>query len=323
MRNSKSKPSLILILIAAGAIGLFNVRTSLPAEAQVFAYVTNGALDRASVIDTATNMEVATVILPFRGNAAGVAITPDGTRAYVTNEGSDTVSVIDTATNTVIGNPIPVGASPIEVAITPDGTRAYVVNFGPSRRSLGTVSVIDTATNTVVDTVTADVGINPRGVAITPDGTRAYVTNDFNAPLRVIDTDPGPIGNPNPNFNTVIDTTDFVGIDATRIAITPDGSRAYVTIRHDSCECVQVIDTATNRLIDTDLNTPSVVDPILVGTNPRGIAITPDGTRAYVANRVSGDVSVIDTDPNSWDFNTVIATVTVDGNPFGWPSPRP
>ena len=32
---------------------------------------------------------------------AGVAITPDGTRAYVTNSGGDAVSVIDTSSNAV------------------------------------------------------------------------------------------------------------------------------------------------------------------------------------------------------------------------------
>ena len=166
MRNSKSKPSLILILIAAGAIGLFNVLTSLPAEAKLLAYVTNSLLDHVSVIDIATETEVDTVPLPSNSNASGIALTPDGTRAYVANEGLDSVSVIDTATNMLIGGPIPVGEGPIVIAITPDGTLAYVTN-----RTANTVSVIETSTNTVVDTIA--VISPPEGVAITtPDGTR-------------------------------------------------------------------------------------------------------------------------------------------------------
>ena len=50
--------------------------------------------EHAAAVDTA--------YLPTGSGMAGVATTPNGTRAYVTkNDG--TVSVIDTATNTVIG----------------------------------------------------------------------------------------------------------------------------------------------------------------------------------------------------------------------------
>lgn len=62
---------------------------------------------------------------------------------------------------------------------------------------------------------------------------------------------------------------------------------AYVT--QSGSNDVAVIDTSTNTVI---------VPSIGVGTNPEGIAITPDGTRAYVANRSSSNVSVIDTSTN-------------------------
>ena len=35
-----------------------------------------------------------------------------------------------------------------------------------------------------------------------------------------------------------------------------------------------------------------------VGRGPQGVALSPDGARAYVANRLSGSVSVIDTAAN-------------------------
>ena len=69
------------------------------AETATFAYVANQSSSNVSVIDTATNTVVATILIG--GHPAGVAITPDGKRAYVTNTGSDTISVIDTATNAV------------------------------------------------------------------------------------------------------------------------------------------------------------------------------------------------------------------------------
>lgn len=63
-------------------------------------------------------------------------------------------------------------------------------------------------------------------------------------------------------------------------------------------------------VINTDSNT--VITSIVVGTNPSGIAITPDGTRLYVTNQVDHTVSVIDT-----ATHTVIATITVGSDPTG------
>ena len=65
---------------------------------------------------------------------------------------------------------------------------------------------------------------------------------------------------------------------------------------------VSVIDTATNTVVAT----------VTVGGGPFGVAITPDGVFAYVANFGSGTVSVIGT-----ATNTVVATVPVGGGPFG------
>ena len=48
---------------------------------------------------------------------------------------------------------------------------------------------------------------------------------------------------------------------------------------------MSVINTATNQVIST----------IGVGSSPQGLAISPDGTKAYVANGGSNTVSVINT----------------------------
>ena len=68
-----------------------------------------------------------------------------------------------------------------------------------------------------------------------------------------------------------------------------------------SSNTVSVIDTATNTVVAT----------IPVGDHPFGIAITPDGTRAYVTDIISRTVSVIDT-----ATNTVVATSPIE-EPFG------
>ena len=81
---------------------------------------------------------------------------------------------------------------------------------------------------------------------------------------------------------------------------------AYITNYLDNT--VSVIDTATNTVTST----------VPVGSSPIGVAVTPDGTKVYVANSGAnslngeddGSVSVIDTAKN-----IVIATVKVGPNP--------
>ena len=80
------------------------------------AYVTSNLSNSVSVIDTATNIVLASVGVgsdPF-----AVSITPDGKHAYVANRGSNSVSVIATATNEVVAT-IPVGDGPSAVGIIP------------------------------------------------------------------------------------------------------------------------------------------------------------------------------------------------------------
>ncbi|MCH9802114.1 MAG: YncE family protein, partial [Actinomycetia bacterium] len=84
-----------------------------------------------------------------------------------------------------------------------------------------------------------------------------------------------------------VTATIAVGNNPAGVAITPDGSTAYVTNFENSN--VSVIDTATNTVTTT----------IAVGDEPAGVAITPDGSTAYVPNFENNNVSVIDTATNT------------------------
>jgi YVTN family beta-propeller protein len=70
------------------------------------------------------------------------------------------------------------------------------------------------------------------------------------------------------------------------VAVTPDGSKVYVT--NLSGNTVSVIDTVTNTVVTT----------IPVGSAPFGVAVTPDGGKVYVTNLSGNTVSVIDTATN-------------------------
>src|SRR6266404_2960716 len=62
---------------------------------------------------------------------------------------------------------------------------------------------------------------------------------------------------------------------------------AYIT--NNASATVSVIDTATNTVTAT----------IHVGSNPLGVAVSPDGSKVYVTNNNDGSVSVIDTATNA------------------------
>src|SRR5229473_694523 len=94
------------------------------------------------------------------------------------------------------------------------------------------------------------------------------------------------------------------------VAITPNGAFAYVTNSGKICDICAAIQSPSVSVIDT--STYQVVATIPVGNYPIGVAITPDGAFAYVANFNSNNVSVIDT-----VTNTVTATVGVGTGPTG------
>ena len=89
------------------------------------------------------------------------------------------------------------------------------------------------------------------------------------------------------------------------------GAMAYVTLVNENA--VAVISTSTNTVIDTDPEADGV-QHIPVGDRPRGIAISPDGNEAYVANAGDDTVSVININA---DPKTVVAIIEVGDEPQG------
>ncbi len=282
------------------------------------------------------------------GYPAGIAISPDGTRAYVANLTTSSVTVIDVDPNSATYNQvvdtnttvtgvqnIQVGNSPVGVAITPDGKRLYVTNAGSN-----SVSVIDIAPGSpnrykAIDTdgVAANgitnipVGNSPKEIAISPDGTRAYVANAGSSTVTVIDIDPT-----SANYNKVIDADSStpavdaipVGSGPYAVSVTPNGQQLYVTnITSTSVTVVDVEAGSPTRYQVVDANGAAAGKDIALATsaNPNGVAFSPDGTRAYVTNTNLDSVTVIDIAPGSPTRYQIIdtnpATPAVDNIPVG------
>ncbi len=257
---------------------------------QTVAYVTNTGSNTVSVIDNSTKAVTATI--PVGNNPVGVAFSPDGARAYVTNAADGTVSVIDTGGNAVTATiPVtPASNSALGLpAITPDGKSLYVPDLNNG------LFVVSTATNSVVATLPGTPGI---AVAISPDGTRAYVQTalSFFTGVPVIDT----------AANAVVTTISPVdGIFGIGIADTPNGLTLYVA--GGEFQDVSAITTSSNTVTATIPFTGA----------PEGIAVTPDGSRAYVSiiQFISGSpttVGIIDTATNTLEPTSI--TVGASGS---------
>ena len=79
-----------------------------------------------------------------------------------------------------------------------------------------------------------------------------------------------------------------VGTNPNFVAVTPDGTKAFVT-NSTNPGTVTVVSLATRTVVAT----------IPVGLYPNGIAITPDGTKALVANSIGASISVINVSTNA------------------------
>ena len=189
-----------------------------------------GRVSDVAVIDTVAG-SVLTTIHTAAPYIADVTVSPLGDIVLLTDHFNNVVQVLSTANNSIVAS-IPVGSAPDQVAFSPDGRLAYVSNI-----LSWTVSVIDTATLTVVATI-GGVGAGANTVCVSPDGSRVYVGSHWNG-VSVIDT----------STNTVIANLPLNSPNGpvVAMALTPDGTKLYVTDRHHSSQTpnnVWVVNTA-------------------------------------------------------------------------------
>lgn len=263
------------------------------------AYIADSFIDQIAVVNLASNTIVASIFVGSGANPNNVVLSPNNKILYAINTGSNTISMINTANNEIIGTILNLGVAPRSMAITPDGLLGYVVNIISS-----SIDTINLETNRVIDHFQNP--FNGVGIpAINPMGTLAYVPNQRAKSilgLTVIDIKKRKVLGfiPEPND---------AALEPTVVAITPDGTKAYVTNKGtDSPNSgqVTVFDLIKNKALTT----------IPVGIAPYGIAITPDGTHAYVTNlgRVNVEDGTTLTKINL-NTNTVVGTVSGLINP--------
>lgn len=219
------------------------------------------------------------------GPPVNLAITPDQKLALVANSldwvkdgdswkgaPDNKLYVIDlTASPPKQIATVEVGKQPSGLAISHDGTLALVAN-----RADDTVSVlgIDGKTVKLLDTVAVGAGGStkeqPSAVAITPDGKRALVTKFAAHKVALLAIDGQKVTYTKYDMPT--------GLWPYNIAITPNGKLAIAGNNGGSGSSDGQIDTAA--VIDLAAEPPRVIDQVVVGDGPEGLAMSPTGAYA-------------------------------------------
>jgi YVTN family beta-propeller protein len=291
-------------------------------------YVTNAWSDTVSVIDTASREVVQT--LPTGFEPAGVVVDKSGATLYVANRLSSDVSVIDLASGQEVKRLL-AGRGASYLALSPDGKWIYCTHIYPNPGAFRSepdseITIIDTSTRRVVDRKALHNVAGMFHVVASADGKLVAV-----AQLRpknllpLAHVEHGAVfGDSLTLFGDDIGGTVQIPIDELdryyalpwAVAITPDKSKIFLTTA--GSQSVTAIDVP--RLLKTvrtrrqsfanDLSASAeyVTARIPVGHNPRGVALSPDGKRLYVANRLDDTLSVIDIETQK-----VISTIDLGG----------
>jgi len=286
-------------------------------------FVTNSWDDTVSVIDATTidaGTHAATRTIATGAEPYGVVVDRAGKTLYVANRISNDVSVIDIATG-VQRKRLMAGHGASYMAISADGSRVYCTHVYPRIGAQRTVpqseiTVIDTAREAVVERTPLDGVAGMFHVAVSADGRMGVVAQMrpknllplahvehgwvFGHSLTVFGADAGG------TIEVPLDELERYYSLQYGVAITPNKSRIFVTA--SGSDIVTVIDTerllafahGRRRPFVNDLSASAnyVMARIAVGKNPRGVAMSPNGMRLYVANRMDDTLSVIDTASN-------------------------
>ncbi len=288
-------------------------------------YVTNSWDDTLSVIDTRSLSVAAT--WNVSAEPSGVVEDRADKQIFVANRISNDIAVLDAQTGAeqkrLLG-----GRGVSYLTLSPDGSRIYAThiypNPSPQRTGLenrtapeSEITVIDAARAVVVDRIPLHTIAGVFHLAFSADGRLGAVAEyhpknlvplahlehggAFAYTLTIFGAD---VGKP---VEIPLDELDRYASQPFGVAIAPDKSRLFVSI--GGSECVLAVDVPRlHRFINaharpasgsfaSDLSASAnyVVARIPVGHNPRGLALSRDGRRLFVANRLDDTISVIDT----------------------------
>lgn len=232
-------------------------------------FVATGDSDVIEVVDVSRAEVIAELKVGEDPEMAVLSI--DGNYLYSSLEEDGELSVFDLRDESV--RRIEVGEEPEGVLAHPDGKHVYVTS-----EEANLVQVVDVDKGVVTASIT--VGNRPRRFAFDSSAKELWVTNEMSGSVSVIDV----------GTNSVVETISFLPKGFRKSDVTPVGilfdvpnDRAYVTLGR------------ANHVAVLELSSKQIERYILVGSRAWGIALDQKRDRILVANGLSDDMSVIDT----------------------------
>jgi len=298
-------------------------------------FVTNTWDDTLSVIDTGKLDVVNT--WPVGAEPSGVVEDRDGKHLFVANRISDDVAVLNAATGEEEKR-LFAGRGSSYLTLSPDGSRVYATHVYPNPRRVRTeldnrlapeseITVIDAARAVVTDRMPLHKIAGVFHTAFSADGRLGVIADyhpkntvplahlehggAFAFTLTLFGADVGktPVEVP-------LDELERYASRPFAVVVSPDKSRIFVSC--GGSEAVLSIDVP--RLLSyarthsganaRDLGGSSsyVIARIPVGLDPRGITLSRDGGKLFVANRLDDTISIIDA-----HSSRVLSTIKLDG----------
>lgn len=277
--------------------------------------------DTLSILDISDRVHPRLVAtLPMINSVVGpptnLAVTPDEKLALVANSlnsvpngdkwklvPDDRVFVVDlTANPPAVIATLKVGRQPSGMAVNHAGNLALVAN-----RADNTVSVLTIDGKDVK--VAGTVALAPEGapsqqlsaVAITPDGKRALVAKAAANKVALLDIEGAKVTYGGYDMTT--------GVFPYNVQMAPDGALGLVNNNGNGGASDGQVDTVA--VIDMQMNPPRVVDQVVVGDGPEGLAISPTGQ--YAASIILNGVGNVPRTAFFHHDHSYVSLLKIDG----------
>jgi DNA-binding beta-propeller fold protein YncE len=160
------------------------------------------------------------------------------------------------------------GKQPSGLSFSPDGKMALVANRGDNTISVLSVNGTDVK---ITDTVAMPDSVSQ--VVFTPDGKRALATRFPAHKLSVLDIADGKVTASKIDLPT--------GQWPYNVVVSPDGKIALTADNGGSGSSDGSVDTTS--VVDLEANPPRIIDRVVVGDGPEGMAMSPKGDLAVAA----------------------------------------
>lgn len=214
--------------------------------------------------------------------------------------------LVDPATGQLtLGDSATLGSGPHSLVVHPGGEYVIACSRGSDRVRSFAIDPVTGALTLVVERFT---GLQPEDVVVDPLGRFAVVRHAYDATPGSEKTLLGSYLFDAESGDMVTSSSfDLLLSDATAMTMALDGEHLYLTLSAPfPTVLVCAIDTATGK--------PSLVTTADAGTTPVALEVSPRGTRLYVVNQGSDDVTLFDIDA---DAGTLTATSSIPSSPGG------